>query len=303
MPNPWTGKGNPYTRTEVLERLHATLRQGKPIIAAGAGTGISAKFLEKGGVDLIIIYNSGRFRMAGHGSTAGLMAYGDANAVAMEIGEYEVLPVVEEVPEVGFDPRRAGKGAVVPDHTEAVPVGDDSPEGTVVLVQRILQETERTPAPRPVAKRRGGNVETGSGRCDHDRYRTAQGGVADREAPVCMGRWGDRSEGVEPEAFSEQRAGELPGQGRWVRVPGGADAEDVPEFTGNQPVAGDLVAELERCVDRIPGFRLAGCRSARDLREQVGGDQGALDREGIELQDGPVPWPACSGHGSVGPRQ
>jgi predicted TIM-barrel enzyme len=110
MPNPWTGKGNPYTRAEVLDRLHATLKQGKPIIAAGAGTGISAKFLEKGGVDLIIIYNSGRFRMAGHGSTAGLMAYGDANAVAMEIGEYEVLPVVEEVPVIcgvhATDPRR-----------------------------------------------------------------------------------------------------------------------------------------------------------------------------------------------------
>ena len=110
MPNPWTGKGNPYTRTEVLSRLRATLHAGKPIIAAGAGTGISAKFLEKGGVDLIIIYNSGRFRMAGHGSTAGLMAYGDANAVAMEIGEYEVLPVVEEVPVIcgvhASDPRR-----------------------------------------------------------------------------------------------------------------------------------------------------------------------------------------------------
>ena len=110
MPNPWTGKGNPYTRTEVLDRLRATLAKGEPIIAAGAGTGISAKFLERGGVDLIIIYNSGRFRMAGHGSTAGLMAYGDANAVAMEIGEYEVLPVVEETPVIcgvhGSDPRR-----------------------------------------------------------------------------------------------------------------------------------------------------------------------------------------------------
>jgi predicted TIM-barrel enzyme len=110
MPNPWTGIGNPYTRAEVLERLHATLDRGEPIIAAGAGTGISAKFLEKGGVDLIIIYNSGRFRMAGHGSTAGLMAYGDANAVAMEIGEFEVLPVVEEVPVIcgvhATDPRR-----------------------------------------------------------------------------------------------------------------------------------------------------------------------------------------------------
>ena len=110
MPNPWTGKGNPYTRKEVRDRLQATLDRGEPIIAAGAGTGISAKFIEKGGADLIIIYNSGRFRMAGHGSTAGLMAYGDANAVAMEIGEYEVLPIVEEVPVIcgvhASDPRR-----------------------------------------------------------------------------------------------------------------------------------------------------------------------------------------------------
>ncbi len=110
MPNPWTGKGNPYTRKEVVERLRATLRRGEPIIAAGAGTGISAKFIERGGGDLIIIYNSGRFRMAGHGSTAGLMAYGDANAIAMEIGEFEVLPIVEEVPVIcgvhATDPRR-----------------------------------------------------------------------------------------------------------------------------------------------------------------------------------------------------
>jgi predicted TIM-barrel enzyme len=110
MPNPWTGKGNPYTKQEVRDRLQKTLDQNKAIIAAGAGTGISAKFIEKGGADLIIIYNSGRFRMAGHGSTAGLMAYGDANAVAMEIGEFEVLPVVEEVPVIcgvhGSDPRR-----------------------------------------------------------------------------------------------------------------------------------------------------------------------------------------------------
>jgi predicted TIM-barrel enzyme len=110
MPNPWTGKGNPYTRKEVVERLRATLKRGEPIIAAGAGTGISAKFIEKGGADLIIIYNSGRFRMAGRGSTCGLMAYGDANAIAMEIGEHEVLPVVEEIPVIcgvhGSDPRR-----------------------------------------------------------------------------------------------------------------------------------------------------------------------------------------------------
>ena len=77
---------------------------------AGAGSGISAKFIEKGGADMIIIYNSGRFRMMGHGSTAGMMAYGDANAIAMEIGEYEVLPVVEEIPVIcgvhATDPRR-----------------------------------------------------------------------------------------------------------------------------------------------------------------------------------------------------
>src|SRR5579859_7454852 len=110
MPNKWTGKGNPYTRKEVVDRLRATLKKGEPIIASGAGTGISAKFIERGGGDLIIIYNSGRFRMAGHGSTAGLMAYDDANAVAMEIGEYEVLPIVEEIPVIcgvhATDPRR-----------------------------------------------------------------------------------------------------------------------------------------------------------------------------------------------------
>ena len=110
MPNSWTGKGNPYTRSEVIERFNDTLSKGQAIIAAGAGSGISAKFIEKGGADLIIIYNSGRFRMMGHGSTAGLMAYGDANAIAMEIGEYEVLPVVEEIPVIcgvhATDPRR-----------------------------------------------------------------------------------------------------------------------------------------------------------------------------------------------------
>jgi predicted TIM-barrel enzyme len=94
----------------VVERLRAQLKKGAPIIAAGAGTGISAMFIEKGGADLIIIYNSGRFRMAGRGSTCGLMAYGDANAIAMEIGDHEVLPVVEEIPVIcgvhASDPRR-----------------------------------------------------------------------------------------------------------------------------------------------------------------------------------------------------
>jgi len=110
MANKWTGRGNPYTKQEVRDRLKKTVDERKAIIAAGAGTGISAKFIERGGADLIIIYNSGRFRMAGHGSTAGMMAYGDANAEALDIGEYEVLPVVDEIPVIcgvhGSDPRR-----------------------------------------------------------------------------------------------------------------------------------------------------------------------------------------------------
>ncbi len=81
-------------RAEALRRLRAQVEAQKPIIGAGAGTGISAKFAERGGVD-IIIYNSGRYRMAGRGSLAGLMPYGDANAIVMDMGR-EVLPVVED---------------------------------------------------------------------------------------------------------------------------------------------------------------------------------------------------------------
>jgi predicted TIM-barrel enzyme len=99
-----------YTRQQVLDRLHAQIAQGKPIIGAGAGTGISAKFAEAGGADLIIIYNSGRYRMAGHGSLSGLLAFGDANQIVYEMGEREVLPVVKEAPVVagvnGTDPLR-----------------------------------------------------------------------------------------------------------------------------------------------------------------------------------------------------
>ncbi|OYR76220.1 hypothetical protein DJ71_18270, partial [Halorubrum sp. E3] len=68
-----------YTRSESLNRLESTIEAGEPIIGAGAGTGISAKFAERGGVDLLIIYNSGRYRMNGRGSLAGLLPYGDAN--------------------------------------------------------------------------------------------------------------------------------------------------------------------------------------------------------------------------------
>ena len=81
-------------REKALARLRANVVAGRPIIGAGAGTGISAKFAERGGVDLIIIYNSGRYRMAGRGSLAGLMPYGDANAIVVEMAG-EVLPVVK----------------------------------------------------------------------------------------------------------------------------------------------------------------------------------------------------------------
>lgn len=96
-------------RDEILRRLQAQRAAGKPIIGTGAGTGISAKFEEAGGTDLIIIYNSGRYRMAGRGSLAGLMAYGDANAIVMEMAG-EVLPVVKNTPVLagvnGTDPFR-----------------------------------------------------------------------------------------------------------------------------------------------------------------------------------------------------
>src|SRR5512147_749967 len=96
-------------REESLRRLRAQVAKGTPIIGAGAGTGISAKFAEAGGADIIIIYNSGRYRMAGRGSLAGLLAYGDANGIVVEMAS-EVLPVVKHVPVLagvnGTDPFR-----------------------------------------------------------------------------------------------------------------------------------------------------------------------------------------------------
>lgn len=86
-----------FTRQQILERLRRLIDQGLPIVGGGAGTGISAKFEEAGGIDLIIIYNSGRYRMAGRGSLSGMMPYGDANAVVMEMA-HEVLPVVKHTP-------------------------------------------------------------------------------------------------------------------------------------------------------------------------------------------------------------
>src|SRR5215217_343284 len=97
------------TRETALERLRSQIAQGRPIIGAGAGTGISAKFAERGEVDLIIIYNSGRYRMAGRGSLAGMLPYGDANAIVVEMAG-EVLPVVKQTPVLagvcGTDPFR-----------------------------------------------------------------------------------------------------------------------------------------------------------------------------------------------------
>lgn len=101
-----------FTRDQCLHRLRAQVAAGKPIIGGGAGTGISAKCAEEGGIDLIIIYNSGRFRMAGRGSLSGMMPYGDANQIVMDMAR-EVLPVVRNTPVLagvcGTDPFRIMK--------------------------------------------------------------------------------------------------------------------------------------------------------------------------------------------------
>jgi predicted TIM-barrel enzyme len=97
------------SRSEILAQFRSKIAHGMPIIGGGAGTGISAKWEEAGGIDLIVIYNSGRFRMAGHGSLAGLMPYGDANQIVLEMAN-EVLPVVKKTPILagvcGTDPMR-----------------------------------------------------------------------------------------------------------------------------------------------------------------------------------------------------
>ncbi|HRJ68761.1 MAG TPA: phosphoenolpyruvate hydrolase family protein [Beijerinckiaceae bacterium] len=98
-----------FSRSELLARYRAMIARGEPIVGGGAGTGLSAKCEEAGGIDLIVIYNSGRFRMAGRGSLSGLMPYGDANAIVMEMAA-EVLPVVRKTPVIagvcGTDPFR-----------------------------------------------------------------------------------------------------------------------------------------------------------------------------------------------------
>jgi predicted TIM-barrel enzyme len=101
-----------FARTEILSRLRAKVAAGQPIVGGGAGTGISAKMSEAGGIDLLVIYNSGRFRMAGRGSLSGMMPFGDANAIVMEMAR-EVIPVVEHTPVLagvcGTDPFRVMK--------------------------------------------------------------------------------------------------------------------------------------------------------------------------------------------------
>src|SRR5919204_1832142 len=101
-----------FTRDETLARLRAQVAAGRPVIGGGAGTGISAKCAEAGGIDLIILYNSGRFRMAGRGSLSGMMPYGDANQIVMDMAR-EVLPVVQKTPVLagvcGTDPFRIMK--------------------------------------------------------------------------------------------------------------------------------------------------------------------------------------------------
>lgn len=98
-----------FSRDAILTQLRAKVAAGKPIIGGGAGTGLSAKMSEAGGIDLLVIYNSGRFRMAGRGSLSGMLPYGDANAIVMQMAR-EVLPVVKHTPVLagvcGTDPFR-----------------------------------------------------------------------------------------------------------------------------------------------------------------------------------------------------
>src|SRR6476659_3323412 len=99
----------PFKRDDILSRLRAKVAAGQPIVGGGAGTGSSAKMSEGGGIDLLVIYNSGRFRMAGRGSLSGMMPYGDANQIVMDMAR-EVLPVAKKTPVLagvcGTDPFR-----------------------------------------------------------------------------------------------------------------------------------------------------------------------------------------------------
>ncbi len=127
-------------RDEILGRLRAQVAAGKPIVGCGAGTGLSAKLAEAGGADLIIIYNSGRYRMAGRGSLAGLMPYGDANAIVQEMSA-EVLPVVRDTPVLagvcGTDPFRLMP--VFLKHLQAIGFSGVQNFPTVGLIDGVLR--------------------------------------------------------------------------------------------------------------------------------------------------------------------
>lgn len=105
---------NRYAREQVEARLRATISTGSPIVAAGAGNGLSAKLEELGGIDLIVVYNSGKFRMDGLPSICGLMPYGNANEIVLELGENHVIPAVKKTPVMagvcGTDPTRNMRG-------------------------------------------------------------------------------------------------------------------------------------------------------------------------------------------------
>src|SRR5258708_1800554 len=153
-----------FERAELLKKFRAMVARGEPIIGGGAGTGLSAQCAEAGGIDLIVIYNSGRYRMAGRGSLAGLMPYGDANAIVVEMAG-EVLPVVKNTPVLagvnGTDPFRDMD--IFLDRLKALGFSGVQNFPTVGLIDGVfrahLQETpissplqpESTPQPPPHA--------------------------------------------------------------------------------------------------------------------------------------------------------
>lgn len=130
-----------FSREETLTRLRNQIAAGRPIIGGGAGTGISAKCAEMGGIDLIIIYNSGRFRMAGRGSMSGMMPYGDANQIVMDMAR-EVLPIVERTPVLagvcGTDPFRIMKRFLRDVHTAGFSGVQNFP--TVGLIDGVYRQ-------------------------------------------------------------------------------------------------------------------------------------------------------------------
>ncbi len=129
-----------FERAALMKKFHAMAARGEPIVGGGAGIGLSAKCEEAGGIDLIVIYNSGRYRMAGRGSLAGLLAYGDANAIVLEMAG-EVLPVVKRTPVLagvnGTDPFRDME--VFLDQIKAIGFAGVQNFPTVGLIDGILR--------------------------------------------------------------------------------------------------------------------------------------------------------------------